>query len=130
MRFAQGGALERFARFGDAARQRDLAAMTSQRVGPDRQHDVGVGFDREQQQQSGRMTDVRRIEFRRPVASRVRRHQRVRLRPGQRLRQADSEPFERGLELHGGGTTLICGQLPRGGGYAAVGRGEHDLGRR
>ena len=47
VRLAQGGALERFARLGDATRQRDLAAMTSQRVGPDRQHDVGVGADRE-----------------------------------------------------------------------------------
>ena len=71
--FAQRRLLERFARFDDAARQRHLSAMPHRdRSAPSATR--GRARHGEDEQQSGGVTNARRIESGGPVAPRVRRH--------------------------------------------------------
>ena len=50
---------------GHAARQRHLAAVAAERVGANRQDDVRILSDREDEEQAGRVADARRVEIRR-----------------------------------------------------------------
>ena len=88
MRFAQRRLLEALARFNDAARQRDLAAVSAQRVCADGEDEVRgtVGTGKEQQEAGGGPNASRR-DPRRPVARRHRCESPLRSETGQRTRQ-------------------------------------------
>jgi hypothetical protein len=71
VRLAKRRLLEGFARFDDAARQGHLSAVAPEPVRAYRQDDVRAIIDGKEQQQPGRVAEVRRVEARRPLATRA-----------------------------------------------------------
>ena len=62
MRLSQRSVRVRLARLDHAARQRNLPAVTTERVRPHRQHDVRVTLERKHQEQAGGVPDLRGLQ--------------------------------------------------------------------
>ena len=107
--FAKSGVLEAFSRLDDAARQRNLAAVSAKRVGANGENHVGVSVSREQQEKACRVPKVCRLEPSRPLARRLWRHECVGGRAWQRLSQRRFERSDGGVVDQG--ASVICAQL-------------------
>ena len=106
MRLAQRRLLECLAWFDDAARQRHLSAVPSERARAKREHDVRTPGDGKHQQQPGRIADAGMIESFWPLTARLRRQERLRrrarersLQPGRKTRAGNQALLESDVVL-------------------------------
>jgi hypothetical protein len=127
--FPERGLFERFAGIDDAARQRNLAAVTAERIGADRQENVRVRLSiysrREDQQQTRRMTQLLLSEAVGPLSARDGCQVRLRCRTRQLACERIFESCDDIRKLHlrraarRYGTTVMAEQLFCGAGYDA-----------
>jgi len=101
MRLAERCLLDRLSWFGDPSGQGHLPPMTTEGVRSNGQDDVGAGLDREHQQQTGGMADVRVLKTRRPRPTGLRGHQRLGGSAWKRLSESNLQPVERVVKRHG-----------------------------
>ena len=105
-----------FASLDNAARQRHLAAMSIQGLRPNRENNVWLIVEREEQQQSGCMSNTLDGKPGGPVAPRPRGHQRVSSGAREGAGQRNLEPLQDFSKRHRQ-NKAICGQLDFGAGY-------------
>ena len=91
-----------FARLDDAARQRHLSAVPSERASTKREHDMWTPGNRKHQHQAGRIADAGAIEIVGPSMTRPRRKERLSRRPRKRRLQSGREPRDDFIEIHSG----------------------------